>query len=185
MNCLTTRHGIESSLPLRSAAFLGLACCLLLTACSPRKPVQPPADARSLTAFDEFLLFAHRLKNTPPPPGAYPNETYPGFFYNWYEMDDLTMREVGRVASGYAKAVGDLEAKAAATMKSKWTPAWAKALRDGKRLPDTPAELARIQQEKDTLTRTAIEDLETALGLAQVRYLRYELTVRPLRNFFE
>jgi hypothetical protein len=168
------------------SGLLGLTGCLLLAGCSQEKAAQPPADAKILDTFAEFLLTFDELRNGPPPPkGTDPNYAFPGFFKYFYEMDEVCMMEVGRVASGYAKAAAALDAKAEATMKTKWTPAWARALRDGKRLPDFPAELARIQAEKDKLTRAAIEDLETALGLAQVRYLRYELTGRPLRNFYE
>lgn len=186
MRRLMAPDGEESSLPSRLAATITLSCVLLVAGCGSKRVAGPPADAKSLDAFAEFLLTFDELRNSrPPPKDIDPNHTFPGFFKSFYEMDDVSLREVGRVASRYAKAAAELDSQAAATMKEQWSASWAEALRNGKRLPDTPVELARIQEERDKLTRSAIEDLETSLGLAQVKYLRYELTVRPLRTFFE
>jgi hypothetical protein len=142
-----------------------------------------PDETTTLASFDVFLRHFDRMRSAS---ATGSNGITAEHFFNQfrtnYEMDDLTVAAVSRVARDYSEKVAVMDARAAVLIKAAKDRYKVKSGERGPMVPPPPAELVELQASKDQATREAIGDLENSLGLAQLRYLRYQIGLRLIKK---
>jgi hypothetical protein len=135
-------------------------------------------DKTTLMLFEHFLRQFDELQQPSAALNRVSAATVREHYQSDYDLDDTSFAAIAKEAATYAASVKGLDEQAAAIIKRAKQRHRAQGTARAPSVPPPPPELAALQQQRTDLITQALENLESSLGPAQLRYLLYWVKIR-------